>query len=347
MDRLTDAAQLDGWIPARLYWNEGRPMVDWCYLGRRRFEASFFEQTVTECLQHPSNLLFRHQTPIETLCELSELRPGLKPNGFIFHMSRCGSTLVSRMLAALRKHIVISEARPIDSLLRARFNHAEVTDDQRVAWLRWMVNALGQQRLGGEERFFIKFDAWNTVDIPLIRRAFPDVPWIFVYREPVEVLVSQLAHRGAHMIPGVIHPSLFAINGETIAAMESEEYCARVLAAICQAALQHHASGGSLINYKQLPEVVWSTVLGLFGVACSEDEVETLKDTAKLHAKNPVLAFQDDSAVKQESATAPLRKAANRWLYPIYKQLEEARLRAKTLREPARQLLVTVPPDRS
>src|SRR2546427_4873978 len=201
MDRLADSALLDGWIPVRLYWREGKPMVDWCYLGRRRFADSFFEQTLGECLRQPFNLLFRHQTPIEVLGQWNELRPGLKPTGFIFHMSRCGSTLISQMLAALPGNIVISEARPIDSTLRAQFHAADITNEQKIAWFQWMISALGQQRLGKEKHFFIKFDAWNVSELPLIRRAFPAVPWIFVYRDPVEVMVSQLNHRGVHIVP--------------------------------------------------------------------------------------------------------------------------------------------------
>src|SRR2546422_7622005 len=143
MDRLTDSTLLEGWIPVRLYWSEDQPMVDWCYLGRRRFDNSF-EQAIGECFQHPFNLLFRHQTPIEVLDQWREVRPGVNPTGFIFHMSRCGSTLISQMFAAVPRNIVISEARPIDSTLRAQFQAAQVSDERRITWLQWMISALGQ-----------------------------------------------------------------------------------------------------------------------------------------------------------------------------------------------------------
>ena len=42
----------------------------------------------------------------------------MRPSGFIFHMSRCGSTVISQMLAALAEHVVVSEAGPIDALAR-------------------------------------------------------------------------------------------------------------------------------------------------------------------------------------------------------------------------------------
>ena len=85
---------LDGWIPIRLYWQEGKPIVDWCYLGERRFTDPFFSQTVEDCLRRPFNLLFRHQTPIEVLGKWHEFRPGLTPNGFIFHLIVFSSRLL-------------------------------------------------------------------------------------------------------------------------------------------------------------------------------------------------------------------------------------------------------------
>lgn len=144
--------QLAGWTPIRVYWEQSSAMVDWCYSGERRFTDPFFDQTIERCLKHPSNLIFRHQTPIETLGEYHEARPGLPPTGFIFHLSRCGSTLVSQMLAALPQNVVISEAAPIDALLRSRLRDHDVTDATRVAWLRWMMSALGQRRSGSGGR---------------------------------------------------------------------------------------------------------------------------------------------------------------------------------------------------
>jgi len=325
MDRLTDVSQLEGWVPARFFWREGKPIVDWCYLGAQRFEAAFFEQTIGKCMNRPFNLLFRHQTPIEVLEQLQQTRPGIAPTGFIFHMSRCGSTLVSQMLKAVPTNVVVSEARPIDATLRAQFAVTETTDDERITWLRWMVSALGQRRLGGEQHFFVKFDAWNTLDLPLIRQAFPDVPWIFLYRDPVEVLVSHFSNRGAHMIPGVLTPTLFGMDVQTAFSLQPEDYCAKVLASICAAALQHHEDGGRLISYRELPEVVPESLLKFFNLHYSDEEIAGVRAAAKRDAKNSSAPFQSDSQKKRDKASDAIRDAAEKWLYPIYEDLEAAR----------------------
>jgi len=43
-----------------------------------------------------------------------------------------------------------------------------------------------------EENLFFKFQSRNSLSIHVARRAFPDVPWIFVHRDPVQVMMSHL-----------------------------------------------------------------------------------------------------------------------------------------------------------
>src|SRR5260221_2794025 len=205
---------LDGWIPIRLYWRENQPLIDWCYLGEMRLTEPFFAQSVEYRIQQPFNLLFRHQTTMDTLAELRAERPGLSPTGFIFHMSRCGSTLVSQMLAALPQNIVISEASCIDSVLRANYRNPQLDEQQRIMWLQGLISAFGQQRYA-EQYFYIKFDSWHTLDLPLIRQAFPGVPWFFIYRDPVEVLVSNMRQMAGHMLGGMIEADQLGLDAAT------------------------------------------------------------------------------------------------------------------------------------
>lgn len=325
MDPVIDPAQLDGWVPFRLDWKPQQPTVDWCYVGEDKFTAPFFTDTIDRCLRRPFNLLFRHQTPIVALESFRTTRPGLTPSGFIFHMSRSGSTLVSQMLAALAENIVISEARVIDSAIRSYQFMPSAAEDQRVEWLRWIVEALGRPR-GPEKHYIIKFDAWNIIDLPLIKRAFPNVPWVFVYRDPVEVMVSHFDRRGAHMIPGALDPGLFGMDLQTAVSVSPEEFCARVLASICNSALRHYEDGGLLINYSELPEAMFSQVPGFFGITYTAKELETIRSAAKRDAKNPALTFENDSRKKQKKASGAAREATAKWLYPWYEQLEAARI---------------------
>lgn len=316
-----------GWTPMRIFWRDSQPMVDWAYLGTRRFTDPFFSQTIQPCMRHPADLLFRHQTPLEELGEIAATQPSLRPTGFIFHMSRCGSTLTSQMLAALPANIVLSEVEPIDDILNAHFKHPHVTEDQRVQWLRWLVGVLAWQRSSAERNVFIKFDCWHVLFLPLIQRAFPGVPWIFQYREPLEVMASVMKQLGRQMIPGVLDASLFGWDAATVGKMSLYEYTARVLAKLCEAALiEKQAGRGKLLNYHQLPSAAWPALMEHWRVNFSAEESKLMLDAAQMNAKNPVLPFASDSEAKRKSVPPELRNLTQQWMAGVYQQLEARRL---------------------
>lgn len=323
MDR--NPAQLDGWFPIRLYWQGHRPMLDWCYLGDQPFTAPFFEQTVAAALLHPFAVLFRHQTPAELLEPLREARAGVPLAGLIFHMSRCGSTLIAQMLAALPSQIVLSEVPVLDMALRTRRGDPRVSEEQRIGWLRGLVSALCRPRSGRERRAFIKLDSWHTLDLPLIRRAFPSTPWIFVYRDPLEVLVSHQRQPGAQMVPGTLDPALLGLDPAGVYSLPQQQYRARLLERICASALVASAEDpGALLSYRQLPAALETHILPRFGVALDDDALAACRRAAQTDAKRPGEPFAPDSERKRAEASEDIRAAAHA-LAPLYTALEARR----------------------
>ena len=316
---------LKDWVPARVYINDSEPFVDWCYMGSDRFTKPFFDDSIERRFRQPFNLMFRHQTPFTVLERLYNESTGVYPTGFIFHMSRCGSTLVAQMLAALEKNIVISEASPIDAVLRLN-SKLSISDADRCVWLQWVISALGQRRRPKEEHYFIKFDCWSTLDLGLIREAFPDVPWIFVYRNPIEVIVSHMRQRGWQMIPGTIDKMLPGMDITEALQLAPEEYCARVLARICERALDYAKDKNALLlNYDELPETVTGSVFDHFRISFTGDEIERMKEVTSFHAKSPRMFFTSDSDDKRKNASEAAIEAADQWVDRSYQALERMR----------------------
>jgi hypothetical protein len=225
------------------------------------------------------------------------------------------------MLARLDGHIVVSEAPPLDAV--AQLCRADEAAD--VALLRAMVGALGQVRNPGEDRYFLKLDSWHILALPLFRRAFPDTPWTFLYRDPTEVMVSQARQRGVQMVPDFVPPSLYGLD--LPGGVPDEDYWARVLAVICQGAADGHAQGGGLlVNYRQLPEALAASILPHFGIAPTPEERQAMARAAARDAKSPSFAFATDSAAKQQAATEAIQAACERHLAGVYGRLEEIRL---------------------
>jgi gluconate kinase len=315
--------QLEDWVPIRLYWAGTEPMADWCWLGDLRFTDPFFDQTIARALRHPFSLLFRHQTPLAALEQADN--DAQCPAGFIFHASRCGSTLVSQMLAAVESNSVISESPLVDFVLRSHADGKIITDEQRVQWLRWVIGVLSRKKKNAV-RSYIKFDSWHVLYLPLVRRAFPEVPWIFIYREPLEILASHQQQPGAQMVPGTLDPMTFGIDPAGLHQMPQDEYGARILSGVLEAAAAHaRTQSGVLMNYTQLPNAVWSVLPRVFGSGWGVDDIERMRSAARFHAKNPSLNFEPDSAQKREQAGPGLIQLAAKWLRAPYERLETLR----------------------
>lgn len=328
----------DGWIPIRIYAGPSGHRVDWCYFGERRLTESFFRESVAAALQDPFNLAFRQDTPIDALLEWAEQQPGIEPTAFIYHATRCGSTLLARMLMALPTHVIVSEPPMLDSVLRAHYFLPTFDSDIQTRWVRATISALAQRRDGSESRFVVKLDAWNITECALMRRAFPDVPWIFLYRDPIEIAVSQTKMAGALMVPGMVGPSLALIPAAEAATMRRAEFMARIIGRILDAGhAECLAGGGRAVHYSELPDALWTSLAEVFKVATDDSTIATLRDAARPDAKNPHFEFVADTDSKQRAADAELRDAITHFATPAFRALEELRMaRLESPRVPAR-----------
>jgi len=308
------------WRPIRLATVDGRTCVNWAHFADADPHESFYEESIRRALAHPFNRIFRCRMPVSDFVSGARAALVAPPGGFIFHMSRCGSTLVSRMLAAVDRFRVVSEPAPVDEAVQwAR------TRPEAEPLLAAMVAAFGH-RDGASGRHFLKLDSWHTLALPLFRRVFPTVPWVFVYRDPVEVLVSHMRQRGIQTVPGMMPHGLYGFDDWDD--MSPEDYCARALNAICVAAMDALPLGqGRLVNYRDLPQAVSEVILPHFNVVCSVDESRAMADAARIDAKAPHQTFAGDTDTKQRDAPPAVRAAAEAHLGETYRRLEALRAR--------------------
>jgi len=314
--------EMHGWLPIRAWPRDGEWRVDWCWFGEQRLIQPFYRDEVDQALRLPFNQAFRRDTPLATLLAWQATSPGLAPSAFIFHASRCGSTLLAQMLARLDSHIVLSEPPPLDQLLRAHYASPLKGDAQRAA-IGAMLSALGQCRDGRASRLVVKLDAWNIYELPLLRRCFPDTPWLFLYRDPLEIAASHLQQSGMHMVPGLIGESPLNLADE--APTPREEFIARRLARLLQTAADlHRQHGGLLLNYSELPMALGGRLRAMFGLDAVQASMAL--DGSVQNAKRPEQAFTADTQRKRDGATTALREAVSRWTEAPYSELEALRL---------------------
>ena len=267
-------------------------------------------------------------TSADVLSEWADTAPDLPLAGLIFHLSRCGSTLVSRMLGALSANRVLSEPDPLKTVLDTTTHPPETSDGQRIAWLRGFVHASAARRFPDEQRLLIKFDPWHTLDLATIRAAFPGVPTVFIYREPVEILASLSDNIASTFAPTPGGAEKIGLTYPEALTASIEEYCARVLGRIAEAATaaSEHDPLWRLVNYTQLPDAVETEIAPHFGLVLDEEARAAMRAVTPFHAKaQGRVVFQADSARKQSDADSELRDLARHWVDPAYARLEELR----------------------
>jgi hypothetical protein len=317
-----EALHLPGWTPMLAEVEGSELTVEWCRTGTRPFTEPFFGDSLNAVLRKPAVALLRQRASHPVLQQALQQQPGLPLGGLIFHLSRCGSTLLSQVLASTARHRMLSEPLLLDTALQSGPWPPDA--DERQPWLRSLMGALAQPGRATEERCYVKLDSWHGLQIDLITRTFPGVPWVFLMRDPVEVIVSHLRQPGAQMVPGMLGMPLPGISLPEALTMPRAEYGARMLGAICDAVLKHcerHPGQGLLLDHSRLVQEMDSRCLPHLGVRGDEDEAASARAALARDAKRPNQTYEDDTGAKQQEADAVVREAAERWVMPVYREL--------------------------
>lgn len=256
-------------------------------------------------------------------------QPGNLPfSGAVFHLGRVGSTLVHRLLSETKKALSLSEPIIVDQALSLT---EDWPTDRRIALLRDVIGASAQPRRPTERHLIIKMVVVMNTELGPFSLAFPKVPWIFVYRDPVEIMVSVLRQP-----PGFVRywrqnrahaAERFGVPAMANRAMSMEEFVARALGRFCALAVEASklASPGQClaVSYRRLPDAIWETIAPHFGIALSEPDREAMREQARYSAKRAdAVEFRSDSDEKREQATPEVVRLAERFVAPMIDELK-------------------------
>lgn len=315
-------ASLNGFVPIHLRLRHENPEVTWIDASKMQLSEPFFDQTIQRVITE--HKCARVVTDVQAVFELSEQLSNCEPDGFIFHASRCGSTLVCNALKSVPFTTVVAEAQPISEML-APYGPADIwpfppeTWERRRDHLVWaMIAVFGQLRASPTARFYVKFNSWNTLALHIVKAAWPNVKWVFLYRDPIEILVSNL-RKSPSWLKQRNRPqrasAFFGYAPEHIRAMSVEEFGARVIARYYSNAVAMADEHSLLMDYKRLNTDGIRQILDFFGVNRNEWEVSSIDRVLRVYSKDKhgLELFFDDSEEKQLSASPALRRAVNRW----------------------------------
>lgn len=262
--------------------------------------------------------------------------------GVVFQESRCGSTLVANLLQAADPvaHRVYAEAPPP---LQALTADERYTADQLAPLLRDVIYSMSRSRDMDEQRVFFKFQSAATRRLPTWQRAFASdhVPWLFVFRAPVQILMSHFANgpqsvgrancaRSHRQPPPLVTQRLVQAGRHTWTPHSHQEqyfesYCAASLATFTETVLAHVNEDAFPVAYADLPDLLWTTLLPhVFGIPLDASAVARMQATSLEYSKGRGAAgrtFVADADAKEAQAWPAVQEAAATFLQASFDQL--------------------------
>ena len=325
------------------------PVVTLCKLNFRAYSAAPHKYPMFKDLEGNSACVGSNRRREKLAVLIKEIKDQagtaggnvIEPTGFVFHESRVGSTLVANTLASDPFSMVFSESAPAANALL----HCEsCTRERNVQLFRDVVTLMGRSPI--HKRLFFKFQSITSTKMEIALEAFPNTPFVFVYRQPVQTMMSHLdplkGSMGAPCLrsmrnpPSEVRETISQIMGQL--SPPKEAWCAAHLNMLCNSALrayekygvrsgadaQQPVQRGLLVNYEALPGIVPRAILPMFGVEPYPAWLANMEETSKQYSKgrggNKV--FKGDSKDKDERATSAIQQYAKTILEPTYSKLQ-------------------------
>ena len=311
------ADEIANWLP----WKLSGTLCEWIYTADKKFTEPFFSDTISVCKNFSENRSsYKVIADLDIMSEWSGTINVLNPSAFIFHISRCGSTLLSQMLSLDESNIVLSEVPFFDELLRLRYRNWVEIDTVNV-YLTVAIKLYGRKTSRDESRLFIKTDSWHLHFYKQLRNLFPHVPFLLLFRNPLEVISSHQKQRGMQSVPGIIEPEVFGFLKDQIMETSLNAYMTNVLKGYFRRMIEISQADDNILlcNYNEGMNNVLKKINTFLSLNITPVSESLMQERARFHAKHPQQLFSEDHKEFNEAG----------FMMPIlqlYQELENIRL---------------------
>ena len=247
--------------------------VRWIDFEGYHFYESFFYISIDVLSALKKNKVYSLVTDIDILEDDAVIADHLYPTGFIFHASRCGSTMLSKVLSRSRENHVISEAGPLNSIWQffAQNNESpRFTEEHRKKIYRNLLLAMGRRRNSAHKHYFVKFTSFNIHFFEFIHALFPGVPGIFLSRNSDDIIRSF-----DQKLPDWLQPG----NDKLVRAITgSNEFDPkRIVEGFIAAAKKYPPDVLKPFDYEDLKPEILPVILRHFNVSVSQEQLALMQ----------------------------------------------------------------------
>ena len=255
------------------------------------------------------------------------------PAGFVFHMSKCGSTLVAKVLDQPDTQMIVKEPTSLHENLWQYLTHnwqdPVAPTDENLRLIRNLIQILGRKRRPQQESYFVRFRSWNIAFVEIIQQAFPQTRCLFIYRDPVKVMASIL-NKPTTGLPRLNESGAAAFitkrSKEELSKMDALHYFTSFYKQYLHLGL-NKMKNTHYLNYRQLNKQNIDLILRTaYNYAATEADLPLMQAQFDTYSKDDTgtVRFVSDRKEKKKQVTPAMRKAAEEHLLTKYKMLEES-----------------------
>jgi len=302
-------------------------LATWVDLSHVTLKEPFYNHEISRLAKNEGWTAGR-TTSWDDVINIANIFEPASPSAVIFHVSRCGSTLLTNLFRGVADGIALSEAAPVNHLNKSLHEAMATISPEKAEFTRCVMRALVTlyTRLY-DSPLVIKAHTASILRLREYRSIWPDAPFIINVREPVEVLVSNM-EKPADWARTIVQPShipnIFGFDSAAIRTMSLEEYCARAIGEFYGSAVTNLDENCSVIDYQDIGPSNIEAILEGFGLNPSiYFKPDIVRKIFAIYSKDwtKTRDYVDDRVQKHELASAKLRKFAEQWAYTPYLQL--------------------------
>ena len=234
------------------------------------------------------------------------------PSVLIFHCSRCGSTLLARLLEIDPANRVFLEPQALRQFLH--LNRMRLPSPETRRNLRILLQSYGLEPSSGEKRLIFKLNSLAVHSLAAIRAALPEVAFIYMLRDPAEVVASI-----SRATPVFLRPenraSLAAMIGLDPGAVigdSAERWWSRYVEWNLSAAYAHARDFTVAVDYREFATRFLAVARRWSDRTLADDEPEVV-ETLAFHSKNPGVRFSPIVGDVRPGVAATATQAYLRW----------------------------------
>ncbi len=331
----TERIRSQYWVPVAINPGPNNPLLYFADLGTYQYREWQHIYSVQQLAQ-TGRIVDYFSTPAELLDHPGLVAAPRKPRGFILHMSRCGSTLLGKVLARADGIGIINQPSVlqhgfwswITGSWQSRSNWRPESNALNLVRFRNLVNLLCRQRLDSEHDIFIKFISWNSLYVDFIHAAFPDVPTLFLYRDPVEVIASVFRETSAVLLARGNRQAEFLAGKQAteLAAMDDVAYLCSCYANYFRAILDAQPQPKLLSFAAFVPGALEKILAAAFALQPDSHQLRQMHEQFSVYSKDDrnQTGFKDDSQSKHEMLSDDHLRLAEQYCRANWRKLRNS-----------------------